>query len=371
MTHSHGEYSGSTAAGRSGQGFDNLDDRRSTSQDGSSNLSTLSPNNVYQTQVPQGLYAGQDMYQNPFQQNQVPGHHSTMLNTAPQAQGLTSLMEAALAPQEAVAFTPEENINPLLWDGFMRFGENTSTYMGSYDADMSWTLDYLPPDESPNYLLDNELLNTFDDFGDNPYQFQSLQYQPPGPPPNDDDDAEDEDTTDWPDKVPRPELIHRRVPQVIPVELQPISWQSVLDEARASGLSPSTIRPLHSVNDGLREVILSSLNGPNFTNEISRPEISDAMFPPAEVLDFFVRLYVRYVQPRFPVLHLPTFDMYSTSPLLLITMMFLGSSHSTTDRGRFSRFFHEHLRLAVIRIQEIDKKYVCTRVLEETLADCV
>jgi hypothetical protein len=332
VTQSHGEYSGSTAAGRSGRGFDDLDDRRSTSQDGSSNLSTLSPNNVYQTQVPQGLYASQDMYQNPFQQNQVPGHHSPMLNTAPQAQGLTSLMEAALAPQEAVAFTPGENINPLLWDGFMRFGENTSTYMGSYDADMSWTLDYLPPDESPNYLLDNELLNTF---------------------------------------VPRPELTHRRVPRVIPVELQPISWQSVLDEARASGLSPSTIRPLHSVNDGLREVILSSLNGPNFRNEISRPEISDAMFPPAEVLDFFVRLYVRYVQPRFPVLHLPTFDMYSTSPLLLITMMFLGSSHSTTDRGRFSRFFHEHLRLAVIRIQEIDKIYVCTRVLEETLADCV
>jgi hypothetical protein len=281
--------------------------------------------------------------------------------TALQPQGLTSLMEAALAPQESVAFTPGENINPLLWDGFMRFGENTSTYMGSYDADMSWTLDYLPTESSTNYLLENELMNTFDDFGDNPYQFQSLQYQPPVPPPQNDDDSEaedEEDSTDWPDKITRAENPNIRAPRVVPVQFQPISWQPVLDEARASELSPSTIRPFHLVNDDLRNEILSSLNGQNFRNEIPRPEISDAMFPPAEVLDFFIRLYIRYVQPRFPVLHLPTFDLYTSPPLLLITMMFLGSSHSTTDRGRFSRLFHEHLRIAIIRVQETDKKYV-------------
>jgi hypothetical protein len=50
-------------------------------------------------------------------------------------------MEAALAPQVAASFIPGENINPLLWDGFMRFGENNSSYMGTYDADMSWTLE--------------------------------------------------------------------------------------------------------------------------------------------------------------------------------------------------------------------------------------
>lgn len=305
---------------------------------------------------PQGLtYA----YQNSFQQNPIPGHHSTMLNTVPQIQGLTSLMEAALAPQEVSSFTPAENINPSLWDGFMRFGENNSSYMGSYDASMSsWIFE----EGSPNYLLNNELMNTFDDFGDNPYQFQSLQYEPPPPPLNENDsEAEDEeDTTDWPDKFSRPESLHRRAPRVVPVQHQLISWEPVLQEARASGLSPATIRPLESVNEDLREVMLSSLNGPDFRNDISRPDISDAMFPPAEALDFFIRLYIRYVQPRFPVLHLPTFNLYNSSPLLLITMMFLGSSHSTTDRGRFSRLFHEHLRIAIIRIQEIDKKYVRT-----------
>jgi hypothetical protein len=291
-----------------------------------------------------------------------------MLSTVPQTQGLTSLMEAALAPQDVSSFTPGENINPSLWDGFMRFGENNSSYMGLYSADMSWTLDYLPPEGSPNYLLDNELMNTFDDFGDNPYQFQSLQYEPPPPPLKNEDDFEaedEEDTTDWPDKVSRPESSQRRAPRVVPVQHQLISWDPVLQEARASGLSPATIRPLESVNDDLREVMLSSLNGPNFSNDISRPQISDAMFPPAEALDFFIRLYIRYVQPRFPVLHLPTFDLYNSSPLLLITMMFLGSSHSTSDRGRFSRLFHEHLRIAIIRIQEIDKKYVRTLLTVE------
>ncbi|PMD12889.1 hypothetical protein NA56DRAFT_586531 [Hyaloscypha hepaticicola] len=224
QSHVTGDY------GPPAQGFDNLA-RRSTSQDGSSNLSTISPSNVYQTQMqPQGLtYA----YQNSFQQNPIPGHHSTMLSTVPQIQGLTSLMEAALAPQEVSSFTPAENINPSLWDGFMRFGENNSSYMGSYDASMSsWIFE----EGSPNYLLDNELMNTFDDFGDNPYQFQFLQYEPPPPPLNENDsEAEDEeDTTDWPDKVSRPESLHRRAPRVVPVQHQLISWEPVLQEARAS-----------------------------------------------------------------------------------------------------------------------------------------
>jgi hypothetical protein len=286
-----------------------------------------------------------------------------MQNHLPQAQGLTSLMEAALAPQDAFSFPPVESINASLWDGFMRFGpgvDNTNTYMGTYDADMSWTLDYLPSENSPNYLLDHDMLNAFEDFGDNPYPYQALQYEAPPPPPPDTEDAdgEDEDTTDWPDKIERPGTPQRQPNCVVPVRVGPVSWQSVLDEARSSGLTPNTIRPIETFNDGLRDALLVTLNGANFRNEISRPEISEAIFPPSEVLDFFLRLYVRYVHPRFPVLHLPTFDIYNSSSLLLVAMMFLGSSHSHTDRGRFSRMFHGHLRIAIIRIQEVDKRYV-------------
>ncbi|KAF8849640.1 hypothetical protein BDZ45DRAFT_662909 [Acephala macrosclerotiorum] len=335
-------------------GFDPpQDDRRSASQEASS-LSNAAPNPGYQNQMQQHVHSNQvqDIYQQP-----LPGPGAPMVQQ-PQAQGLTSLMEAALAPQDAFSSTPFDNINPSLWDGFMRLGDTTNAYMGSYDADMSWTLDYLPAEGSPNYLLDQDMLNAFDDFGRDPYAYQQpLQYSQPTVNDNEDAEADDEDTSDWPDKV-KSEAPERQPNRVIPFQLLPISWQPVLDEARASGFSSSTIRPFQMLNENLRQLLLSDLNGLNFKNEMSRPEISDAMFPPVGVLDFFLRLYVRYIQPRFPVLHLPTFDIYNSPPLLLVVMMFLGSSHSSTDRGRFSRLFHEHLRIALIRIQELDKTYL-------------
>ncbi|KAE8446235.1 hypothetical protein EG329_012460 [Mollisiaceae sp. DMI_Dod_QoI] len=331
------------------------DDRPSASQESSSNLSNPAPKPAYQNQM-QHVYSNQvqDMYQQP-----LPGRSASMIpNQQVQAQGLTSLMEAALAPQEAFSFTPVENVSPSLWDGFMRFGDTITPYMGTYDADMSWTLDYLPPETSPNYLLDQDMLGAFDDFDQGPYAYQQpVQYNQPTV-KTEDDEADDEDANDWPDKVEKPSGPERPPNRVIPFQILPISWQSVLDEARTSGFSPTTIRPFQTLNEPLRQLLLSDLNGLNFKNELSRPEISDAMFPPVEVLDFFLRLYVRYIQPRFPVLHLPTFDVYNSPPLLLVAMMFLGSSHSSTDRGRFSRLFHEHLRIACIRIQEIDKKYL-------------
>jgi hypothetical protein len=359
-------YAGPEAsASQASRGFDNLvrDDRGSASQDGSS-MQTQSPNDPFQSQSqshqPHILYQGQIPSQTGYQhlQRNVPesGSGTFQLHQG-QAQGLTSLMEAALAPQETLAFTPVENVNPSLWDGFMRMGDTTSSYMGTYDADMSWTLDYLPSDGSPNYLFDQDMVG-FDDFGDNTYQYQALQYNTQIPNDIEDAEGEDDDSGDWPDKVSRPATPERHVSRVVP-RLQPISWQLVQDEARSSGLTITTIRPLQGVNHALRELLLASLNGSGSRNDVSRPEISDALFPPPEVLDFFLRLYVRYIQPRFPVLHLPTFDIYTCSPLLLVSMMLLGSSHSRTDRGRFSRLFHDHLRIAIIRIQEVDKKYVC------------
>ncbi|KAL5313528.1 hypothetical protein ACEPPN_017948 [Leptodophora sp. 'Broadleaf-Isolate-01'] len=331
------------------------DDRSSASRGGSSSLANSSPGAGYQPMPPAYQQPVQPVYQHPL----PPRSDSNILHPQATTQGLTSLMEAALAPQDNFAFTPVENINPSLWDGFMRFGENANMYMGSYDADMSWTLDYLPSEHSPNYLLDQDMLNAFDDFGDNPYQYQSMQYEQP-PPVNDTEDAEgeDEDTTDWPDKIEKPAAPARYAPRVIPIQLRQISWQSVVDEARGSGLSVVTIRPMHSITHQLRDLLLNTLNGDNIRNEFSRPEISDALFPPAEALDYFLRLYVRHIQPRYPVLHLPTFDIYSSPPLMLIAMMFLGSSHSSVDRGRFSRLFHEHLRIACMRKQELEKKWL-------------
>ncbi|EKD19501.1 uncharacterized protein L3040_002619 [Drepanopeziza brunnea f. sp. 'multigermtubi'] len=297
----------------------------------------------------------QDGYRHPLQPIPAPDARSLQAT----AQGLTNLMEAALAPQDSFSSTPVESISPSMWDGFMRFGEQTNMYMGSYDADMSWTLDYLSSEHSPSYLTEQDMPGAYDDSGDASFGYQQMQPQYEQPPGSEAEDAEgeDEDVTDWPDKVERPAALER-APRVTPMQDRQISWRSVIDEAMCSGLSAATIRPMHNVTDSLRNNLLDNLNESTLRNESSQPEIGDAVFPPAEALDYFLRLYIRYIQPRYPVLHLPTFDIYNSPPLMLVAMMFLGSSHSDADRGRFSRLFHEHLRIACTRKQEIDKAWL-------------
>ncbi|PBP27802.1 C2H2 type zinc finger domain protein [Diplocarpon rosae] len=325
----------------------------------SASLTALSPSAIYQQATPPsqsigvyqqattGILPQREGYQHLLQPGPTP-----VPGLATGLPGLTSLMEAALAPQDNFSFTPAEDVNPSLWDGFMQFGENTSMYMGSYDADMSWTLDYLPLENSPNSLLDQDMLNVFDDYVD-PYRYQVQQQFEPQLPANEAGDAEEEeeDSGDWPDQVEKPAK-PARFARTIPIQLRQVSWQSVIDEARASGILANTILPTHHATDQLRNTLLDTLKESNLQNEVSRP---DMLFPPAEALDYFLRLYVRYIQPRFPVLHLPTFDLYSSPPLLLVAMMLLGSSNSKIDGGRFSRLFYEHLRIACIRKQEIDK----------------
>jgi hypothetical protein len=268
-------------------------------------------------------------------------------------------VDAALAPQQDFSFTPLLNFNPSLWGGFMMFGDSPNAYMGSYDADISWALESFHSESSTDGYLDPDIMqNGNETFADNPYRYQAVPYRLDDVSHLDAADAEDEDTNDWPDKDPRPDSQHQRARRVVPLHLLPVSWQNILDEARASGLSATTIRPYQYINLSLRSVLIAVLEGANFKNDLSKPDISDSMFPPPEALDLFLRLYIRYVHPRFPILHLPTFDIYSTPPLLLIAMMFLGSSHSRTDRGRFSRLFYDHLRLAVMRNSEMDPKAV-------------
>jgi len=353
------------------QGSGSLGGRESSrylSQEASS-VSNGSPQYTYHNQVPQqqAVYGNQEAYQQPTPRS----NPVTYQSIEGPSHGLNSLMEAALAPQESFTFTPLENINPSLWDGFMVFGDNSNSYMGSYDADISWTLNHFQPDGSPNMFLDQDLM----DFVENPYQQPQPQqpipqYNQPQPPTNSynqpdqdaDGDADDDDQHDWPDKDFKSAAPGRTAQRVVPLGLNsesPASWYSVVEEARTSGLNARSMRPYQAFNDQMRATIIFTMNSFSFVrNDFSRREVSDKVFPPSEVLDYYMRLYFQYIQPRFPILHMPTFDLYSCPPLLLLAMMFLGSSHSKADRGRFLRLFHERLRVACIRMQEIDPKFV-------------
>ena len=311
-------------------------------------------NDIYVEQ-PQNLYMDHPNsgYQHILPHDGLNGQAPALMPAPPDpSQGLTSLMEAALAPQDSFpfTFTPSENFNPGLWGGFMLYGDNTNAYMGTYNADISWSLNTFGTDNSPAH----DMVMGAGDFPGDPYHY--VPYQKIEVHPIDAADAEDEDTNDWPDKAGKNDGHNpRRAPRIVPLHLIPVSWQPILDEARGAGLT----RPCQQINECLRETLLTALDGTHFgRNELSRPEIADAIFPPTDVLEFFLKLYFRFVHPRFPVVHLPTFDVYTSPPLLLLAMMFIGSGHSRMDRGRFCRLFYDHLRIACFRMQELDEKCV-------------
>ncbi|KAL3422888.1 C2H2 type zinc finger domain protein [Phlyctema vagabunda] len=298
-------------------------------------------------------------------------NYTTNMSNSPlthnqQGQGLASLMEAALgppenpAPYDPYALPPTETaIDPSLWDGFLMFGDAPSTYMGAYDADISWTLNF-QSEGSPSYF-DMDMLNPIE-FDENPYQNAHSAYGQPTQLGTVNNDADDEDTNDWPDKACGPPSPTRHLP--LPHRpLLPVSWQPVIEESRMSGIPMKTSalqkRSIQYVDDTIRTAILNALNVPA-KNEFSQPGINDTTltFPPAEALDYFLRLYIHHVHLRFPIIHIPTFDLYNVPPLLLASMMFLGSSHSKSDCGRFSRVFFEYATGSFADQQRRDSRHM-------------
>lgn len=270
--------------------------------------------------------------------------YSDSRSAATQSQGLSSLVEAALAPLPPDnSLHAPENFNPSAWDGFMLYNDNPSIYMGPYDADISWTLDCFSQDP---------LSNIDSDFG-----LDFIKSDAPGQ--SSDLDAEG-DEEDWPDKVSRLETPPRWGPRVIP-KLGPESWYAVAQEAISCGL---TIGPRQKVNDVLRSTLLGMLQIelPAHSGDAVYVQINISTFPPSEVLDYFLRLYFKHVHPRFPITHIPTFDIFSSSPLLVSSMMFLGSCYSRADRGLFLRLFHNRGRVASMRLHEIEEKHL--RILD-------
>ncbi|QSZ31234.1 hypothetical protein DSL72_000797 [Monilinia vaccinii-corymbosi] len=168
--------------------------------------------------------------------------YSDSRSSSAPSQGLSSLVEAALAPPPLDdGLNVPENFNPNTWDGFMLYNDSPNVYMGSYDADISWTLDCFSQDSWSNMELD---------FG-----FSAPGVVQPDPSGQSNDLYAEGDEEDWPDKVSRLESPPRWDPKAFP-RLCPGSWHSAALEARASSF---TIGPRQQVNDILRSTLLGIL----------------------------------------------------------------------------------------------------------------
>lgn len=81
-------------------------------------------------------------------------------------------------------------------------------------------------------------------------------------------------------------------------------------------------------------------------------------FPPLPVISYFLQLFFVHVQPRFPVLHIPTFDPNTSSSNLLLAMAIMGSKYSESNQGRFALAYLARTRKSIKLMQESDQSYV-------------
>jgi hypothetical protein len=81
-------------------------------------------------------------------------------------------------------------------------------------------------------------------------------------------------------------------------------------------------------------------------------------FPPLPVISYFLQLFFVHVQPRFPVLHIPTFNPNNCSPNLLLAMAIVGSTYSESNQCKFALTYLARARTSIKLMQERDQSYV-------------
>lgn len=249
------------------------------------------------------------------------------------------------------------------------YDNDMSFNMGSYDADIAWTFDFAQADNM-DFSFNNMLTPSVGEGSDSSYgdaQFQQNPYhqldhkkRPRGVESNIEAiEGEEDIPNDWPDKVSRPGSPRQRLPHRR--HISPNFWHSVADEALRHG---SHLKPISAVmwneagiDHAVRQAQIAALHiSPSVDG--NGTTINDTAFPPPPVLDYFVQLYFEHLHPRFPVIHLPTFDVHKTSSVLLAIMALAGSTHSKANRGRFTSMFYNHARKAILSQHESDSNYV-------------
>lgn len=247
------------------------------------------------------------------------------------------------------------NGNALL-NGFMAYGDMSGLNLGSYDGDIAWTLDFAQSHPSVESYPDDIFMSMNGDV-------LGLTHVPTGVCQEDTVEVDEDETGEWPDRISRPESPSSPAPRR--TYRNPQFWLTVIVEAEAAKLDPQPkykCPATRGIDTAMRNELIALLDLP-LPIESSGGNLRGGDFPPAEILDFFLLLYFQYVHKRFPVTHLATFDPSKTAPVLLMAMLLVGSSHSRSSRGWFTKLFYKRSRIALMRKLETDSKLVSTRSL--------
>ncbi|KAJ5738041.1 C2H2 type zinc finger domain protein [Penicillium malachiteum] len=169
-----------------------------------------------------------------------------------------------------------------------------------------------------------------------------------------DDGAEDLPEA-WLDEETSPGSIgNHRPPPKIPEAAGHVNIHELNTFAENAGKLP--IKTQISVTSHMAMVDI--ITAPLLDGICSEQENHPHMFPPHSTITYFLQLFFVYVHPRFPVLHVRTFDPNSVPPILLLAMAISGSSYSESNKSKFALTYLARARLSIRLMQERDQNYV-------------
>ena len=120
------------------------------------------------------------------------------------------------------------------------------------------------------------------------------------------------------------------------------------------------------ISEKVRRAMADTVIAPLLQSFCSEKGSLPESFPSIPTITHFINNFFVHVQPRFPVLHIPTFDSSKCSPNLLLAMAIIGSSYSELNQGKFALAYIERARMSIKLMQEKDQRHVRL----ETISHC-
>lgn len=217
---------------------------------------------------------------------------------------------------------------------------------GLPDVNLGWTLDFLSNDESTHSPLD---------FMHVPEEINaSTQLDDSAPNLDGNEDLRGIGPAGTYGDEPR-----GRQPRIKPRETSGLAAYVDPDECNnAFVINPARLTPNVSLSCESHMLMMETVTAPlleGFCNDKGKCAQS---FPPLPVVSYFLQLFFVHAQPRFPVLHIPTFNPNNSSPDLLLAMAIVGSTYSESNQGKFALTYLAKTRTSIKLMQERDQSYV-------------
>jgi hypothetical protein len=226
---------------------------------------------------------------------------------------------------------------------------------GLHDANLDWTLDFLSQGISTHSPFD--AVPVYGDPGHTPRPQDLEVFLDANISGVEIDGPHEHEPQAWPDQQSRAvnPRHHRKSHE------SSRSTGRVKAEERAEFLrkySAQMAQTTSQISEEMREAMLETIHASLLDEFCHEKGARKSSFPALSTIDYFLQLYFVHIQPRFPVLHVPTFDPNKTPVILLLAMAIVGSTYSESNQSKFALSYLERTRMSIKLTQEKDSNYV-------------